>query len=55
MHQPYAACRDRPHTRGNLVGCSRAPKDWAAIVRVALVLTFEPSLDLTFEPPQLSL
>jgi len=54
VHQADAARSDRPHTRGNPIGGSRAAKDRAAIVRVTLVLALESSLDLAFETPQLS-
>jgi len=54
VHQADAASGDRSHTRCDLVGRSRAAQDRAPIVRVALVLALEPSLDLAFETPQLS-
>jgi hypothetical protein len=54
VHQTDPARGDRSHTRSDLIACSRPAQHWAAIVVAALVLALEPSLDLTFETPQLS-
>ena len=54
MHQADAARGNRAYTGGDPVDGSGAAQHRAAVMHVALVLTLEPPLNLTFETAKLS-